>query len=42
MKGQLAPRLILNELKDEWIYSKIKKTKKVLAKLLGFMIYYLS
>lgn len=28
MKGQLAPRLILNELKDEWIYSKIKKTKK--------------
>lgn len=27
MKGQLAPRLILNELKDEWIYSKIKKQK---------------
>lgn len=41
MKGQLAPRLILNELKDEWIYDEIKK-KKVLAKLLGFMIYYLS
>ncbi len=27
MKGQLAPRLILNELKDEWIYSKIKNKK---------------